>query len=273
MPGRLRPRRGVVVGAVSLLALALGLALFGRPGRRLLLLPLASVAAPYLYLPWRHLLYPVAVAVAVGLPAALASLFDLAVRITGRPGLTAAADRRAVAGLCGLVAWALFGGAGSPRAGWTVRAAPLTDLARCVDELPDDALLAGWPGRPIDSLPYLTGRDVYLSFEMHQVFHAGYAKEMRRRWSATIDGVFAADLTGLAELRRDRVTHLLASVRHYGRRVPWTFAPFAEPTAVAARRISHPEALALWQQDVTIRVCESPPWVVFDLRALPTPVP
>jgi hypothetical protein len=53
-------------------------------------------------------------------------------------------------------------------------------LYGAIAELPADSVIAGWPGKEIDNVPYVSRRAALLTFETHQVFHKQYADVMRK---------------------------------------------------------------------------------------------
>jgi hypothetical protein len=218
-----------------------------RPaGRRLLALgagalvahAAARLLAPHLFLPDRYVTYSVPVLVALALPAAARAAGTLAARaFTGaRPaaGRGAGDQERGIArgawvgAALGAGLLALAGGRVSADAGWGVHVSPSDGIYRAVAALPVDAVVAGWPAGPIDSIPYLARRRVLLAFETHQAFHRAYAEEMRRRAGALFAAYFAATWAPVLRLRDEfGVTHLLLDRRHLsGPAPPGYFAPF-----------------------------------------------
>ncbi len=235
----------------ELLAALLGVGLLGlawscAEGRRLLVLVAAAAAAhtlarllaPHLHLPDRYVAYPVPVLVVLAAPAvAVAAGATIAARwprlaATGatRPG--AGGPRDSVAALAlgaalGVAVLALVGARVSADAGWGVRIRPDTAVYRAVAALPADAVVAGWPTGPVDSVPYVARRRALLTFETHQALHMGYANEMRRRARALFEAYFASAWAPIVRLREELgVTHLLVDQRHFGEAPPAYFAPY-----------------------------------------------
>lgn len=250
----------IVLGAASLLA--------DRAAARRLLSVIVGAFAfyavsfaawPWLYLPARSLTYTLPLLTPVALPAAIASLAGRW-RITRAPYACAAM-------VVGLVAFLVlvFGARAPGHAGITIDVpAEMRPLYEQIARLPPSSLIAGWPDDAIDDVPYLTGRRILVGFEIHQVFHKGYADEMRRRVQALIDAYFARDQAPLRRLKADfGVTHLLVNREHYGRRLPRYFKPFDEMIAKAARDMhGQPETL---RQAPSSGVIEVGPFVLLDL--------
>jgi hypothetical protein len=227
------------------------------------LYPLALALWPRLYLPYRYVTYAVPVLVPIVLPAAIASL---AQRL--RP-LRASPLARAAVVIGAMVLLLLFlGGRGSGHAGIGVTIAEADrPLYGFLARLPPDAMIAGWPGEAIENVPYLSGRRILLSFEVHQAFHKAYADEMRRRMDALIDAYFATDVTPLLRLHRELgVTHLLVNRDHYDRERPSYFMPFRGKIAAVVRASrGQPETL---RQSAAAAVFEDGPLVVLDLNRI-----
>jgi hypothetical protein len=239
-------RGPAVAGALAALAAAGTLAL--APGRasarRLLALALGAVGgyaiavplAPRLFVPDRYGAYPVPVLLALLLPAAVVALATALVRLAaGRHPHPALGQAAAVAACVGLLL--VLGGRVSPTAGYAVRADPDTPLIASVRVLPAGAIVAGWPAGPLEDVPYLARRRVFLAFETHQAFHRGYLEEMRRRTRALVDAYFATTWTPVLALREAfGVTHLLVDRRHFQGRPPSYFAPYDRWIAEARAR-------------------------------------
>lgn len=209
-------------------------------GRRLLVLflsfwaahTISSLAAPYLFIPERYVAYALPPLMAIALPASLSSL----------GGFLFGGDKRPWAGalfalLLGGFFLGFFGSKGSTHAGLTVYVAeedrPFYEF---IGTLPKDALIAGMPDGPVNYLPYLSRRKVFVSFENHQVFHRAYAEEMRRRMRGLLRAYYATTMKPLLALReRYGVTHLIVSTRDY-ERAPTYFVPFNEMMRKGFRR-------------------------------------
>jgi hypothetical protein len=194
----------------------------------------ARLVAPYLYVPERYLAYAFPVLIVIALPVSAGAAPLLARALSGhrwsRPLATVV-----IVGACLLV----FGGPGDDRAGLTIAARNNTPVFEFVRTLPASSVLAGWPGfeEPIDSVPFVTRRQAFLTYETHQVFHRGYADTMRRRMRAVIEGIFATDSEPLRRLRDEwGVTHLIVDRRYFDTAPPRYFKPFDDWTQEAMAR-------------------------------------
>jgi len=210
---------------------ALLLALRRAGARRLLLLPVAMLLChaaatallPALYVPGRYVEYTVPIFTAVALPAGLGAL---AVATTERRAPRLAAEL-AVLLFCIWAGTTIAKGNDGHR-GLTV-AVPEGDRAlhQALAALPADALVAGWPIGPLEAAPYVSGRRVLVTREVHNPFHRAYVETLRRRTEALVDAYFAPDPAPLATLAAEfGATHLLIDFRHYGAAPPRYFAPF-----------------------------------------------
>jgi hypothetical protein len=101
-------------------------------------------------------------------------------------------------------------------------------LYQYLETLPKDILVAGWPTSAVDNVPYLSGRSILVSHEMHVVFYRRYADEMRRRANALIDAYLAVDAAPVLHLHREfGVTHLIVEPSKLGG-YPEYFDPFTQ---------------------------------------------
>ena len=85
----------------------------------------------------------------------------------------------------------------------------------------------------MDNVPYLSRRNVFLTYETHQVMHLEYMQEMRTRMTALIDAYLGQDIQPLLDLnKRFGVEYLLVDKRHFTKGSPLNppryFAPFRE---------------------------------------------
>ena len=220
------------------------LALRRPEARRILFLPAAALLGralaiwglPFLYLPSRYIRYAMPGVAIVVLTAGTIGLVPqrLRARRPWLPGLV-------VAVFC--AATLLFlGSRGSPDAGLDVRVDTADPLYTFVGALPADSLIAGWPSGVVNNVPYVARRTALAAQETHQVFHAGYALEMRRRVNAVIDAYFATTPEPLVRLRREfGVTHLLIDLDMLGRRSATYFKPFDRRIDEAVARLGNQE--------------------------------
>lgn len=181
-------------------------------GRRLLLLIVAAwlgyVAArslaPYFFLPDRYVMYAVPILLVCLIPTAGAAIgAQLCSRRLVRLGRSVGVI------VISVMVLLPFGGRGSTEAGLNTDVESQRRLYDFLGGLPKDVVIAGWP-TDIDNVPYVSRRQVFISYELHQVLHQTYADEMRRRMQALIDAYFAADQKALERLRGEfGVTHLI----------------------------------------------------------------
>jgi hypothetical protein len=161
-----------------------------------------------------------------------------------------------------------FGSRGSTDAGLNVDAESDRRLYDFLGRLPKDVLIAGWPTE-VDNVPYLSRRQVFMSYELHQVLHQGYADEMRRRMRALIDAYFATDQSALVRLRDDfGVTYLV--FRQDGLEEP---PPYFRPFSVWAGKAFNDGmgmGFEIPRQFNAAMVFSDGPFVVLDLRRLST---
>jgi hypothetical protein len=255
--------------AITLLVGTVLVAARSAAGRRLLLLSAAAwfgyVAArslsPYFFLPDRYVMYSAPILLVVLIPAAGAAI-----------GAQLSSRRLAVlGGRVGVIVIAAmvlltFGGRGSTEAGLSTDAESQRRLYDFLRGLPKDVLIAGWP-TDVDNVPYLSRRQVFLSYELHQVLHQGYADEMRRRMRALIDAYFATDPTALVRLRDEfGVTHVIFRQSRL-EEPPNYFRPFS----VWARKAFNDgvgKGFEIPRQVDATRVFSDGPFVVLDLRRL-----
>ena len=191
----------------------------------------AKAYAPFLYLPRRHLVYAVPVLIWVLLPCAAAALGKL---IAGPARRGAAASFTLI--VTGVVLLFLGGRVG-PLAGLTVQVPLSARIYGFLATLPETALVAGWPEGVMDNVPYLSRRQVLLSYETHQAFHTAYADEMRQRMRAVVEALFALDEAPIVRLHDEfHVTHLLVDLNVFGPHTPQYFLPFTAEVSAAHQR-------------------------------------
>jgi len=259
------------VVAVALLVGSVLVAARSSAGRRLWLLGAAAWLgyqaarwlAPYFFLPDRYVMYSVPILLVLFIPATGAAI---GAELSGRR-LAALGRPIGVMVMAGMV-FLPFGGRGSTDAGLNVDAESQRRLNDFLGRLPKDVLIAGWP-TDIDNVPYLSRRQAFVSFELHQTLHQGYADEMRRRMRALIDAYFATDQTALLRLRDEfGVTHLIFQ-RGRLDEPPTYFRPFS----VWARKAFNDgvgKGFEIPRQVDRATVFSDGPFVVLDLRRLST---
>jgi hypothetical protein len=225
---------GRLANALCVFALG-GLAGFMRrrqDARRIAMLALAALIghtlaiplAPYFYLPQRYATYPIGVLAPVLVATAAAGYLGW---LPQRFALPRAAPLAIL--LVAVPLLMTFGGRGSKRKGLQDQVQDNESVFAAIAALPNDAVIAGWPGGPLNSIPYLSRRAVLLNRETHQAFHTDFTLEQRRRMDALIDAYFGTSIEPLVALRdRFGVTHMLIDWRHFeaGTTAPTYFEPF-----------------------------------------------
>jgi hypothetical protein len=240
-------------------------------GRRLLLLAVAAWLgylaarwlAPHFYFPERYVAYPIPILLVLLIPAAGAAI---GAQLSGRR-LAALGQRIGVIAIAAMVLLP-FGGRGNTDAGLDVNAESQRQLYEFLGRLPKDVLIAGWP-TDVDNVPFVSRRQVFISYEVHQVLHQGYADEMRRRMRALIDAYFATDQRALVRLRDEfGVTHLIFQQSRL-EEPPHYFRPFS----VWARKAFNDGVdmgFEIPRQLDAATVFSDGPFIVLDLRRLST---
>jgi len=263
----------VILKLISGVLLVGSVLLAGRSsaGRRLLLLGAAALLgyltarwlAPYFYFPERYVTYPIPILLVLLIPAAGAAI---GAQLSGRR--FAALGRAAGVIVIATLVLLPFGGRGSTDAGLNMDVRSQRRLYDFLGHLPKDVLIAGWP-TDVDNVPYVSRRQVFISFELHQVLHQGYAEEMRRRMRAFIDAYFATDPRALVRLRDEfGVTHLIFQQSRLEEQ-PLYFRPFSVWAGKAFNE-GLGRGFEIPRQVDTAMVFSDGPFVVLDLRRLST---
>ncbi len=180
---------------------------------------LAAILSPLLYFPERYLMYTLPIVYITALPIASYAVFG-----AGKEGV-----RKIVATLSvPLLVILLIGGKVNADSGYTVQIEDNHELYEFIKTLPEDSIIAGWPSDPVvNNVTYLTKRPVFLSFELHQVLHEKYVKQMRKRAYANIDAYLATNLEELQNFRdKFDVNYLVINKNHFNNTLPKYFAPF-----------------------------------------------
>jgi hypothetical protein len=200
-----------------------GLGLFLRrsspPTLRLLILPVVALIGfqlatwwdPYFFIPARYTHYVGPIFVIVFLPAALLALFSKLPAFGDRPDLVKAIS------ILACVAIVFFTSGLGPSTGLSVRI-PTKDIAiySFIEELPDDAVIAGLPTGMVENVPYLSKKKILYSHETHMVFHEEYILTMRQRLSHLLEALYAKNLAPVILLRDEyHVTHLIIEKDRY----------------------------------------------------------
>jgi hypothetical protein len=187
---------------------------------------LSLFVTPKLFLPERYVAYGVPAFALLVVPAGFSFLADHARRAL-----------RFVPLGWNMAVLALVGTYGATWSGLTVLVPPAErPLYEAIAALPNESVIAGWPGFAIDNVPYLSRRTAFMTRETHMPFHIGYTMLMRERMRALVAAYYASDLRPLSTLhRRYGVTHLIVDPRDFASPAP-TFAPFDAETRAAFER-------------------------------------
>jgi hypothetical protein len=223
----------------------------------------AWLAMPLLYVPERYLKFALPIAAVVMIP--VGAYWLVAGRETGRLRRNVAS---AAAITVSVLTVLLVGSRGPTQSGLpVVITAPQMALYDFLATLPADALVAGWP-ESMDNVPYVTGRRVLLSRELHLPFHAAYVRELRARMQALMDAYFATDIEPVIRLRDGYgVTHLVIERAHLTDSAPTYFMPFGP--GIAARFLQARARAVVWRLPDAVLAFTSPDFVVLDLTRIP----
>ncbi len=240
--------------------------------RRLALFPIAGIIghlfargfAPYLYGPNRFVLYTVPLLFAVLCGIGLVGFVE---RFLSRLD-----DLRkaAAAGGLAILFMVMIGGHGHKSAGLSFGLGPAQQkLANAVAELPEDALVAGWPDDPLSNVPLVSRRRALITGEMHIAFHVAYLEQMRVRMRALIAAYYARSTEPILELRDELgVTHLIVNKGHLTGPAPGYAPPYGGWIQAAVARdqgkpyylLAHLGELAVYQD---------PQFAILDLSRVP----
>jgi hypothetical protein len=183
---------------------------------------IARVAAPYAYVPNRYVQYGLPPVLAVMVPGAVIGLLSYA-----RALRVHAPIRDALAVVPCILFMLFFGGRGAATAGLSVHVPPdLAEIYAKIAELPEGAVIAGWPDDPMSNVPYVARRKVYMTGELHQPHHLGFLDEVRRRLRPFFEAYLAKAPEPLVRLRDEHgVTHLLVDTEQLRGRTPRYMPP------------------------------------------------
>lgn len=146
------------------------------------------------------------------------------------------------------------------------------------DNLPEQALIAGWPTE-VDDIPLLSKKRILVGDETYLTFHTYYILEMRRRTSAVIDAYLSDDINAIKRLRNEfHVTHLIVNwiyfqpVESERNQPPTFFAPsFFEPHQTQISKLLnsvHPHKRALFKISKDIEEVRIGTISILDLRKI-----
>ncbi|MGZ8451406.1 MAG: hypothetical protein ACXWZE_04885, partial [Candidatus Binatia bacterium] len=185
----------------------------------------AWLAAPYLYIPTRYLMFSLPFIVTLIFPWSLYLL-------VGRIGKFQTASRLRDCTFLAIIGVYLiaFGGRGNVEIekGFMVAKAS-QPLFAAIAALPKNSLVAGWPYGEIKNIEYAARRNAFLTAQLHQVLHLEFVETMRQRMDAVFEAYFSVDAAPLRRLRDQfGVTHLLVETHHFSdpKRPPEYFSPW-----------------------------------------------
>jgi len=228
----------------------------------------AVLCAPYFYAPSRYVLYAVIPALAVLLPVGLDALFRGPANRPRRPWVRSA---------LGIIACALLlmgaGGRGSTTRGLTVHVNDDdAQIYKFISQLPERAMIAGWPDDPMSNVPYVGHRRALMTGEMHLAYHKGYLDEVRRRITDFFEAYYASS-TGPIFALRDKygVTHMFLELKHFQGPAPGYMPPLGA-RAKAFADANRSRGFELMRQLDRATVAKSGRFVLIDISKLvPTP--
>ena len=188
---------------------------------------IAIIFEPYFYFPSRYIIYGLPLIFAICIPEMLYESFKILVRIAK---IRLSVKVYPVLVLLTLVLISsLIGKKPNNYAGYVNEGAS-SDIYDAINEIDENSLIAGWPNDIVDNVAYLCNRRVYLSHEVHQVFHEKYIIEMRRRFNLFLSAYFSRESHELKTLmENERITHIVVNKNHFiNNYPPKYFLPFDE---------------------------------------------
>jgi hypothetical protein len=264
-------RRRLLLGALFVVAAAgwIRMSVWNPAARRFLILPavagltyvVSRLVYPHLFFPARYVFYTVPPVAYVVLASGAVGLWPIG-RIDRR-------QARWLGAIPGAMALLLLGGRGSPQVGLSRLPASSSGGYAAIRDLPEGALLAGWPSGMIDFAPWITGRPALVTFETHQAFHEGYVLEMRRRTNAVIEAFYACDSRALTRLREEfGVSHFVVDLQLAQSRSAEYFAPFDREIRQLREKCAGRELEILRLRD-SAAIFEDETVAILDLSRLP----
>ena len=99
-------------------------------------------------------------------------------------------------------------------------------IYKFISQLPERAMIAGWPDDPMSNVPYVGHRRALMTGEMHLAYHKGYLDEVRRRITDFFEAYYASS-TGPIFALRDKygVTHMFLELKHFQGPAPGYMPP------------------------------------------------
>lgn len=226
----------------------------------------AWLAAPYLYIPTRYLMFSLPFLITLIFP------WSLYVLLQRAPQLRSSSKLRKVIFL-GIISIYLmaFGGRGNVDFARSVEK-PVRSLFDAIAALPTDVVIAGWPVGELRNVEYLTRRNAFLTGDVHQVLHVKFMETMRRRMDAIFDAYFSTDAAPLYRLRREfGVTHLIVEARDFTdpAHAPEYFSPWRARIGPRLAEIKGKEYLMNESLQKKAAVFNQNGFILLDLAKLP----
>jgi hypothetical protein len=168
---------------------------------------------------------------------------------------------------------AIVSGPGESTAGFVFRQSERDLMLECfVADLPPETHVAGMPDDPMSNLAWLSGRQAFMTGEMHIPHHVGYLARLRPRLFDFFDAYFAHDLQRVLDFaEKYDVTHFLVDDRHFGKSPPGYMPPFGGRIRQRQRESQRRGGFALARHGPVATVFARPPLrlvAVDELRSL-----
>jgi hypothetical protein len=228
---------------------------------------IAWLTQPYLYIPTRYFMFSLPFLIAMIFPWSLYTLLGRA------PQLQSSGKFRNVAFL-GIICIYLmaFGGRGNVDFSASSVERSSQPLFDGIAALPNDVLIAGWPIGDLRKVEYVTRRNVFLTWSLHQVLHINFVKSMHERMDAMFEGYLSTDAAPLYRLRQEfGVTHLLIETHHFTdpKQPPEYFAPWRSRIAPRLAEIKGKEYLMNRSLHEKAAIFNQNGLILLDLAKLP----
>jgi hypothetical protein len=185
---------------------------------------IAWIAAPYMYIPNRYLMFSLPFLITLIFPWSLYSL------LKSINGLRLSSKRHGAAFLALIALYLLlFGGRGNVAFSEPALKPSEKRLFDAIAKLPRETVIAGWPVGQLRKVEYVTRRNVFLTGDLHQVLHVTFLQAMRERMDAIFDAYLSAGPAPIMRLRNQfGVTHLVVETRDFtdANHAPEYFAPW-----------------------------------------------
>ncbi|MEO5332738.1 MAG: hypothetical protein H7839_12005 [Magnetococcus sp. YQC-5] len=272
-------RDELLIGGLWSLIVAASFSLWRKPEvLRLLIVPavgavcflMAQPLAPYLYLPQRYLEHTAPIILVLLLPVATATLANTLQHPLFQNRRNPEVVKILAIIFLVIITLLFMGGKGNPKGGFAYSSRDSAPLYDFFVQLPEDALIAGWPRGIINNLSLVTKRSVLLSKETHQAFHRDITRTMRQRMNDLIDALYATTPTPLLQLRdRHGVTHLLVDRELFTQKKPLKyFAPFQTRIEEQFARVMANGTFELERQLAHAEVYRDARYSIIDLKRL-----